>query len=86
MASPRARARRVGVQISGEDNLRELAERLQPLVKKKVRIGMQGDAELAMIAGVHEYGSIKMNIPARSFIGTGKRKAKRLSASWSAPV
>ncbi|WP_342547662.1 hypothetical protein NST69_27610 [Paenibacillus sp. FSL P2-0089] len=76
MASPRARARRVGVQISGEDNLRELAERLQPLVKKKVRIGMQGDAELAMIAGVHEYGSIKMNIPARSFIGTGKKKGQ----------
>lgn len=76
MASQRSRARRVGVQISGEDVLQELAERLRPLVKKKVRIGMQGDAELAMIAGVHEYGSVKMKIPARSFIGTGKKKGQ----------
>lgn len=74
MASPRAR--RVGVQVSGEDNMRELAERLRLLVEKKVRIGMQGDSELAMIAGVHEYGSVKMNIPARSFIGTGKKKGQ----------
>lgn len=76
MASQRARARRVGVQVTGEDNLRQLAERLRPLTEQKVRIGMQGDAELAMIAGVHEYGSIKMNIPARSFIGTGKRRGR----------
>lgn len=76
MASTRARARRVGVQVTGEDNLRLLADRLRPLTTKKVRIGMQGDAELAMIAGVHEYGSIKMKIPARSFIGTGKKKGQ----------
>ncbi|OMF28308.1 hypothetical protein [Paenibacillus sp. FSL H8-0259] len=76
MASSRARARRVGVQVSGEDNLQQLAEMLRPLAGQKVRIGMQGDAELAMIAGVHEYGSIKMNIPARSFIGTGKKKGQ----------
>lgn len=71
-----SRARRVGVQVTGEDNLQQLAARLRPLVEKKVRIGMQGDAELAMIAGVHEYGSIKMKIPARSFIGTGKKKGQ----------
>lgn len=76
MASQRSRARRVGVQITGEDNLQRLAEQLRPLAGKKVRIGMQGDAELAMIAGVHEYGSVKMNIPARSFIGTGKKKGQ----------
>lgn len=76
MASPRSRARRAGVQVTGEDNLRLLADRLRPLTYKKVRIGMQGDAELAMIAGVHEYGSLKMKIPARSFIGTGKKKGQ----------
>lgn len=76
MATQRSRARRVGVQITGEDNLRRLAEQLRPLIEKKVRIGMQGDTELAMIAGVHEYGSVKMNIPARSFIGTGKKKGQ----------
>lgn len=76
MASQRSRARRAGVQVTGDDNLQLLAARLRPLTQKKVRIGMQGDAELAMIAGVHEYGSLKMNIPARSFIGTGKKKGQ----------
>lgn len=76
MASQRSRARRVGVQVTGDDNLRQLAELLRPLTEQKVRIGMQGDAELAMIAGVHEYGSVKMNIPARSFIGSGKKKGQ----------
>ncbi|ULO08931.1 hypothetical protein H1230_09235 [Paenibacillus sp. 19GGS1-52] len=76
MASSRARARRAGVQVTGEDNLQQLAARLRPLTEKKIRIGMQGDAELAMIASVHEYGSMKMNIPARSFIGTGKKKGQ----------
>lgn len=76
MARSNARARRVGVQVTGEDNLQQLAERLRPLAEKNIRIGMQGDAELAMIAGVHEYGSVKMNIPARSFIGSGKKKGQ----------
>ncbi|MDH6370556.1 phage gpG-like protein [Paenibacillus sp. PastF-3] len=76
MAGSRTRARRVGVQVTGEDNLQLLASRLRPLTEKLVRVGMQGDAELAMIAGVHEYGSVKMNIPARSFIGTGKKKSQ----------
>ncbi|GGF77268.1 hypothetical protein GCM10010912_22950 [Paenibacillus albidus] len=76
MASQRSRARRVGVQVTGEDNLQLLAERLRPLTEQKIRIGMQGDAELAMVAGVNEYGSVKMNIPARSFIGTGKKKGQ----------
>lgn len=76
MANSRSRARRAGIEVTGEDILSELAARLRPLTQKKVRIGMQGDAELAMIAGVHEYGSAKMNIPARSFIGSGKRKGQ----------
>ncbi|WP_236338480.1 hypothetical protein [Paenibacillus plantiphilus] len=54
----------------------ELLGRLRPLTQNEVHVGMQGDAELAMIAGVHEYGSVKMKIPARSFIGTGKKKAQ----------
>lgn len=71
-----ARQARANVQVSGADCLRELAGRLRPLTEKVVRVGMQGDAELAMIAGVHEFGSVKMNIPARSFIGTGKKKSR----------
>lgn len=43
---------------------------------------MQGDADLAMIAGVHEYGSAKMKIPARSFIGTGKKKSTAGITKW----
>ncbi|QCT02720.1 hypothetical protein E6C60_2005 [Paenibacillus algicola] len=49
---------------------------LQDLVTKEVHIGVQGDEETAMIAGIHEYGSLKAGIPARSFVGTGKKKAQ----------
>lgn len=68
--------RRANVQVTESDFLPVMVERLKKLAEKEVHIGMQGDAELAMIAGVHEYGSTKMKIPARSFIGTGKRKAQ----------
>lgn len=54
----------------------DLITRLVPLTRKEIHIGMQGDEELALVAGVHEYGSAKMNIPARSFIGAGKKKAQ----------
>ncbi|WP_234399636.1 hypothetical protein [Paenibacillus popilliae] len=54
----------------------ELITRLLPLRHKEIHIGMQGDEELALVAGVHEYGSAKMNIPARSIIGAGKKKAQ----------
>jgi phage gpG-like protein len=57
-------------------DLAALVGRFRPLTQKEVRIGMEGSAELAMIAGVHEYGSVKMSIPARSFIGSGKKKAQ----------
>lgn len=54
----------------------DLIDRFMPLASKEVHIGMQGDEELALIAGVHEHGSAKMNIPARSFVGTGKKKGQ----------
>ncbi|WP_211750355.1 hypothetical protein [Paenibacillus sp. Marseille-Q4541] len=72
----RSRASKANVQITGLEDLNELERRLKPLTEKVVRVGMQGDAELAMIAGVHEYGSEKMNIPARPFISTGKKKSR----------
>jgi hypothetical protein len=74
--SRRTRYRRANVEVTDDMNLSELAERLRALTHQEVHIGMEGNAELAMIAGVHEYGSIKMGIPARSFIGTGKKKAQ----------
>ncbi|GBF73057.1 hypothetical protein PA598K_01342 [Paenibacillus sp. 598K] len=76
MASTKSRARRAGVQVTGADNLSKLAARLRPLTQQKVIIGVQGDAELALIAGVHEYGSVKMSIPARSFVLTGRKKGQ----------
>lgn len=76
MATGKTRSRGAGVKVTGADNLQKLAQRLRPLTQQKVRIGMQGDEELAMIAGVHEYGSVKMNIPARSFILTGRKKGQ----------
>lgn len=71
-----ARSSRVKVNISGTDDINKLRLRLGSLTAKEVHVGMQGDAELAMIAGVHEYGSAKMDIPARSFIRTGRMKSR----------
>ncbi|WP_411503476.1 hypothetical protein [Brevibacillus centrosporus] len=73
--SRRTRARRANVTVSEISRIPEIRAKLEELAEKEVHIGMQGDAELAMIAGVHEYGSVKMKIPARSFIGVGKKRA-----------
>jgi len=75
VARRRTRTRRANVETTEDSFLSELLANLQDLAQHEVHIGMQGNAELAMIAGVHEYGSRKMNIPARSFIGTGKKKS-----------
>ncbi|ASS66380.1 MULTISPECIES: hypothetical protein [unclassified Paenibacillus] len=71
-----ARSSRVKVSMSGTDDINKLRLRLWGLTKKEVHVGMQGDAELAMIAAVHEYGSAKMGIPARSFIRSGRMKSR----------
>ncbi len=62
--------------MTGTDDVMALKLRMQLLARQEVHVGMQGDAELAMIAGVHEYGSIKMGIPARSFIRSGRNKSR----------
>lgn len=72
----RTRNRRANVDIIDGMDLASLRLRMIELTKQEIHVGMQGDAELAMIAGVHEYGSVKMKIPARSFIGSGKKKAQ----------
>lgn len=71
-----ARARRANVTYTGDMDLSVMVNRVRPLIDKEVVIGVEGNAELAMIAAVHEFGSAKMNIPARSFIGSGKKKAQ----------
>ncbi|MFE0394747.1 hypothetical protein ACFW4G_03605 [Paenibacillus lactis] len=76
MSRKRTRYRRANVEVTEDMNPAELITRLLPLTHKEVHIGMQGNEELALVAAVHEYGSAKMNIPARSFIGTGKKKGQ----------
>ncbi|ELK38860.1 hypothetical protein D478_27502 [Brevibacillus agri BAB-2500] len=71
----RRRTTRANVTIDENTNLPEIRRAIESLAAKEVHIGMQGDAELAMIAGVHEYGSVKMGIPSRSFIRVGKKRA-----------
>lgn len=71
----RTRSRKANVTITENDFLPVLLDRLMPLTRSNVNIGMQGGAELAMIAGVHEFGSVKMKIPARSPIRLGKKRA-----------
>jgi phage gpG-like protein len=75
MARRRRGGTRANVTIDENSNIPELKRALEKLAAKEVHIGMQGDAELAMIAGVHEYGSAKMKIPSRSFIRVGKKRA-----------
>lgn len=72
----RQRTRRANVEIDERSLIPLVRAAIKDLTKNEVHIGMQGDAELAMIAGVHEYGSAKMKIPARSFIGTGLKKSR----------
>lgn len=68
--------RRANIEVTETTYLPGIIENLRELATKEVHIGAEGDEELAMIAGIHEYGSIKAGIPARSFIGTGKMKAQ----------
>ncbi|TQR29396.1 hypothetical protein [Brevibacillus brevis] len=75
MARRRQRSTRANVTIDENSNIPEITRALERLAAKETHVGMQGDAELAMIAGVHEYGSAKMKIPARSFIGVGKKRS-----------
>ncbi|MDH2334280.1 hypothetical protein [Paenibacillus polymyxa] len=78
----RTRTRRANVELDETSFLPAILANLNKLSKKEVHIGMQGNADLAMIAGVHEYGSAKMKIPARSFIGTGKKKSSAGISKW----
>lgn len=68
--------RRANIEVTEDTYLPGIIKALQGLVKQEVHIGVQGDEEIAMIAGIHEYGSLKAGIPARSFIGSGKKKAQ----------
>lgn len=83
---PRARRRRtqrVGVTVTETTFLPGIMKAMEDLRKFEVHVGaaadQSGSQEIAMIAGVHEFGSVKMGIPARSFIRTGKNKAKAAS-------
>jgi phage gpG-like protein len=49
---------------------------MKELTTKEVHIGMAGDDELAMIAGILEYGSMKAGIPSRPFVRLGKKRAQ----------
>ncbi len=71
----RKRTRRANVTITENSNLPEIAEKLKKLTKREVHIGSDAGTDIAMIAGIHEYGSAKGKIPARSFIGAGKKKS-----------
>lgn len=70
-----ARRSRVRVDIDENSNISEIKQAFKELSKHEVHVGMSGDAELAMIAAVHEYGSTKMGIPARSFIGVTRKRS-----------
>lgn len=68
--------RRANIEVTENTYLPGIIETLQDLVTQEVHIGAEGDEETAMIAGIHEYGSLAAGIPARSFIGSGKKKSQ----------
>lgn len=72
----KTRSKRANVTVSKTDYLPNILKKLDDLTKIEVIIGAQGDAETAMIAAIHEFGSLKVGIPARSFIGVGRKKAQ----------
>lgn len=77
MAKKRRRSyRRANVEITETTFIPGIIDSLQELVKNEVHIGVDADPETAMIAAIHEFGSPKAGIPARSIIGTGKRKSQ----------
>lgn len=71
----RTRSRKANVTITESDFLPDLIRRAKSLTENEVHIGMQGNAELAIVAAVHEFGSAKMKIPARSPFRIGKKRA-----------
>ena len=56
-----------------ENNIPKLLNALRELEETRLEIGIFGeeDTELLMIASVHEFGSVKINVPSRSFIRAG---------------
>jgi len=69
------RIRRRNVTVTETSLIPEMRRRLEELAKTETHIGMQGDEDLAMIAGVLEFGSAKNNVPSRPFVRLGKRRA-----------
>ena len=76
----RRRTQRAGVTVTESTFLPAILKSMQEISKYEVHVGaaadQSGSQEIAMIAGVHEFGSVKRGIPARSFIRTGKNKAR----------
>lgn len=70
------RSKRANVTVTETTYLPSIIKKLNKLAAQEVLIGATGDAETAMIAAIHEFGSKKAGIPARSFVGTGKQKAQ----------
>lgn len=72
----RRSTRRANVNVTEVTYLPDILKKLEELTKYEVHIGTSGDAETAMIAAIHEFGSLAAGIPARPFISGGKRKAQ----------
>lgn len=74
----RTRTRRGTVTVTEESLVPAMRQRLAELGEHEIHIGMAGDADLAMIAAVLEFGSAKNNLPSRPFVRLGKRRAQAL--------
>lgn len=60
------------VHLQDENNIPELMRTLRRLKGKDIKVGVhEGEAEMSMIAAVHEYGMPSLGIPERSFIRSG---------------
>lgn len=71
----RTRTRRGNVTVTEESMIPVMRQRLAALAEHEIRIGMEGNAEEAMIAAVLEFGAPAAGIPSRPFVRNGRRRA-----------
>jgi hypothetical protein len=72
----RTRTRRGNVTVTETSMLPAMRQRLAALAQHEIRIGMEGDAEHAMIAAILEFGAPSVGIPSRPFVRNGAKRAR----------
>ncbi|TCZ76174.1 hypothetical protein E0485_15165 [Paenibacillus albiflavus] len=69
------RTRKANIIVEETNQIPAILEQLKELIKNEVYVGVfSDDNELAQVAAIQEYGSVKKGIPERSFLRAGMVK------------